>query len=135
MALGSSELDEDGEYVAPIIPNSAVPSLPGLRTLKRLKAILLCNENQLVIPGNGGVQLKLSPGSRVLQLEQSPSGHMLLPISNFKSKKSSKKVAFNIVETIPITGTFNSAVKPGSSSGVLNSAADSDVSAANNNSN
>ena len=100
--LGITELVDDGEYAAPIIPNSEVPALLGLCTLKRKHAILNTSSNQLIIPGPGGVQIKLSPGSLVLQLESSPSGHLLLPVSNFRKQASGNRVSFTVEESVAV---------------------------------
>ena len=34
----------------------------------------------LILPGAGGIEFRVSPGSLVLQLEQSSSGHLILPM-------------------------------------------------------
>ncbi len=33
--------------------------------------------------GEGGYEIKLSPGSKVRQCERSPAGHMMIPFSEF----------------------------------------------------
>ena len=49
--------------------------------------------------GAGGYSIELSPGSRVLSLEKSISGHLLLPITEWnklptKADKSFQRVSF-----------------------------------------
>ena len=34
----------------------------------------------MILPGAGGIEFRVSPGSMVLQLEQSSSGHLILPM-------------------------------------------------------
>ena len=72
-----------GTYTAPIIPDSDLPPLLGMRTLEGRKAILDCGNRRLIFPGPGGVHMHLSPGSLVFELEKSPSGHLILPTTNF----------------------------------------------------
>ena len=73
----------EGTFTAPIIPDSDLPPLLGMRTLEGRKAILDCGNRRLILPGPGGVHLHLSPGSLVFELEKSPSGHLILPTTNF----------------------------------------------------
>ena len=72
-----------GTFTAPIIPDSDLPPLLGMRTLEGRKAILDCGNRRLIFPGPGGVHMHLSPGSLVFELEKSPSGHLILPTTNF----------------------------------------------------
>jgi hypothetical protein len=80
-----------GTYTAPVIPDSDLPPLLGMRTLEGRQAILDCGNHRLIMPGPGGVHIQLSPGSLVFPLEKSSSGHLILPITNFP--KEGKKTA------------------------------------------
>ena len=46
------------------------------------------------MPGPGGFEIKLSPGSRVVRCENAVSGHMMVPISDFNERtiKSEKNL-------------------------------------------
>ena len=68
-------------YTAPVIPNSPVPALLGLASLRANRAILECEPGLLRLCGPGRQPLQLPAGSRTYQLEESPSGHWLLPCS------------------------------------------------------
>ena len=95
--LGIRELEGDGEFRAPIIPDSDVPGLLGLTSLAEKSAVLDCKGKQLIFPGPGGINMQLSPGSIVIQLENAPSGHLLIPVSEFKNpsaKSNQKRVTF-----------------------------------------
>ena len=87
-----------GSYTAPVIPNSDLPPLLGMRTLEGRKAILDIGSKKLIFPGPGGVHMQLSPGSLVFPLEKSPSGHLILPITSFPGGKrelpSDERLAF-----------------------------------------
>ena len=69
-----------GSYTAPVIPQSTLPPLLGLKSLQAKKAILDTHARKLIIPGPGGVEYRLSPGTLVHQLEMSDSGHLILPL-------------------------------------------------------
>ncbi|CAK8991858.1 Uncharacterized protein SCF082_LOCUS2835 [Durusdinium trenchii] len=62
-------------YTAPMIDQSMLPPLLGNRTLRRMQSLIDCGNGRLVIPGPGGMELRLSPGSKVYELELTDSGH------------------------------------------------------------
>ena len=77
---------EDGSravYTAPVLPNSHVPALLGLETMKRQRTIIDVGAKKYVIPGPGDVHVSLPPQSKVYDLVDSSSGHLLLPIDNW----------------------------------------------------
>ena len=41
----------------------------------------------LICPGPGGIEMQYSPGTRVYQLEEAPSGHLLLPVTAYNRLK------------------------------------------------
>jgi hypothetical protein len=53
-----------GTYTAPVIPNTSLLPLLGLETLSQLGATLDCGNRRLIIPGQGGIEIKASPGTR-----------------------------------------------------------------------
>ena len=63
-----------------------------------MKSILIRDANKLVIAGPGGVKMQLSPGSQILQFEQSQSGHMPLPVTRFRSKPAGSRIVFTVSE-------------------------------------
>ena len=70
---------ETGTYTAPVIPDSDLPPLLGLKTLREHKTILDMSGPvpELIFLGPGGYKLQLSPGSTRLPLKISPSGHLI----------------------------------------------------------
>ena len=87
--------DVSGSFTAPVIHGSELPPLLGLRSLRRVSAVLDTKGQKLYLPGAGGLKIECSPGTRVFDLELSPSGHLILPIdrdfgteSNDKSRES-----------------------------------------------
>ena len=73
----------EGSYAAPILENSDVPGLLGLESLKKHRALMDTYNGRLFFIGPGGYQLGLSPGSKVFELEESPSKHWLLPCTEW----------------------------------------------------
>ena len=71
-----------GSFTAPVIEDSDLPPLLGLRSLQRMSSILDIGARKLYLPGPGGCQVKCSPGTRVFDLEMSPSGHLILPVDH-----------------------------------------------------
>ena len=74
--------DVPGSFTAPVIQGSALPPLLGLRSLRQVSAVLDTKGQKLYLPGAGGLKIECSPGTRVFDLELSPSGHLVLPIDH-----------------------------------------------------
>ena len=79
---------EDGTYVTgtlktPIVANAACPGLLGMGTLQRERAIIDTYNKKIHFVAEGHVELVLPPGSRTFSLEQAPSGHLVLPITDY----------------------------------------------------
>ena len=74
-----------GTYEAPTITSSDVPGLLGLMSLTKKRAIIDCQKRQLhfVGPGDYDLETTLPAGTESFQCEISPSGHMVLPCSEF----------------------------------------------------
>ena len=75
------------EYTAPVVADSAIPGLLGLRSMEAKESVLdmRVEERKLYC---GPVKITPLPGCVVHQLYPSPSGHLILPCDNFsKSKK------------------------------------------------
>eukprot|EP00435_Cladocopium_sp_Y103_P070385 s66_g35.t1 len=85
-------------YTAPVIPNSEFPPLLGLRSLQSKRAVLDTHGKLLILPGPGGLEIKCSPGSQILQLEASESGHLLLPMQPLPEKERGRSGASTILE-------------------------------------
>lgn len=69
-----------GSYTAPVVPHSSLPPLLGLKSLRAKNAIVDTASPALILPGAGGIEFKLSPGSQVHPLTMSESGHLILPV-------------------------------------------------------
>jgi hypothetical protein len=72
-----------GTYDAPVVPDSSVPALLGLSSLRRNRAVIDVVTNTMYFMGPGDYQIQQSPGSTKYNLVQSQSGHLLLPVSEF----------------------------------------------------
>ena len=87
-------------YRAPMIDESPVPALLGLTSMTDHRVILDLINNKYIMIGPGGYELKLSPGSNVLDMERAPTGHLMLPASEWhKCKPGAKTVALTAVVT------------------------------------
>ena len=88
----------DATYTAPIIPDSMLPPLLGNKTLRKMQVILDCGSGKMIIPGPGGIEVKMSPGSHVYELELSNSGHWILPLHarSQDAMQTDQNLAFNM---------------------------------------
>ena len=70
-------------FQAPMLPESDVPALLGVRTLKKQRAVMDCFTGRLYLIGAGGYKMSLSPGSQELKLHEAHSGHWILPCTDW----------------------------------------------------
>ena len=87
MACGFETADGQalvGSFTAPVIGQSNLPALLGLKSMEAKRAVLDMAGRMLYLPGPGGFHVQLSPGSIALPLVKSESGHLLLPCSKFR---------------------------------------------------
>ena len=84
-----------GEYSARVVESSHIPALLGLEPLIKQRTLLDLHNGKMILLGEGGYTLKLSPGSAVHDLERAPTGHLMLPCAEWhKVKNTGKKIAF-----------------------------------------
>jgi hypothetical protein len=85
-------------YAAPMIDGSDVPALLGASSMTEHRFVLDLVHDVAMLLGPGGMELKLSPGSRVLPIQRSPTGHLLISASEWnKSKPSSATIALPVL--------------------------------------
>jgi hypothetical protein len=78
------EDNTQGMFQAPIIDESEIPALWGLRSLKEQRALIDTFNQRVFFIGKEGYQLSASPGTKSYRLESAKSGHLLLPVTEFK---------------------------------------------------
>ena len=91
-AQGRSNID--GTFNSPVVPDSDLPPLLGLKSLRSCNAVLDMHHQKLYVPGPGGLEIVQSPGTLVLDLELSPSGHLILPVHPRAKASGSRKLDF-----------------------------------------
>ena len=90
IALASGET---GTFSAPMVPNSSIPALYGQKSLRSNRALIDTTASQLHLLGPGDFRLATPPGSRVYELADSPSGHMILPVTEFAAVAQASRAA------------------------------------------
>ena len=77
-----------GSFTTPVVANSELPGLLGLKTMRNNRAVLDMVNLQLHFCGPSDINLTMPPGTKSFQLEISPSGHLVLPCTDFKNMHS-----------------------------------------------
>ena len=97
ISLGTGRLDT---FTAPELPDSETPGILGRVSMRHHRMLLDTFSNVAYMVGPGGYELKLSPGSEKLDLQDSPMGHMMLPCSEFRRQdvKTKESVSFVVGE-------------------------------------
>jgi hypothetical protein len=100
-------------FESPVLPNSGTPALLGQKSLKNMQAVLDCYNNKLYRIGPGGYEMKLSPGSVVYDLEESHSGHLMLPCSRFAPRPNQQQEVEHFAAGAETGSSSSSFVGPG----------------------
>lgn len=79
------ENGEQCDYTA-LVLDGPLPALLGLNALERHGALICTATKRLIFPGPGGYKLALSPSSKILKLYKAPTGHLMLPCSEWNRK-------------------------------------------------
>ena len=67
-------------------PGAQLPGLLGMKTMAAHRAILDTHGRSLIFPGPGAVDIVLPPGSTVVPLEKTPSGHLAIVIVAYEQQ-------------------------------------------------
>ena len=76
-----------GTFSSNVVSDSELPALLGLQTLEKFGCIIDIRHRKLILTGPGGIEYKLSPGSRVFDMIKCPTGHLLLPCTEWTKFK------------------------------------------------
>ena len=74
---------EVGTYSAPVVPDSPIPALHGQKSLRANRSLIDTVHNKLYQLGPGEFKIVYPNGTRIYDLSDSPSGHMLHPVTEF----------------------------------------------------
>ena len=62
----------------PIVPNSELPALWGLKSMRQMGCIIDTRTNQCFIPGPSGLTIKPNSDTRTIQFAEAESGHLMV---------------------------------------------------------
>jgi hypothetical protein len=83
-----------GTFVTPVISNEQIPAIWGLKSMTEQRVVIDTRNKIMICMGLHGYKLEASPGSVTYKLEQSKTGHLFLPITEWKKQnKSAQSVA------------------------------------------
>ena len=114
---GRMECGEDIDYEAPIIPQSHVPALAGMKTFERLNGTLDCRVSERKLYIGNDYKIVPGPNTKVIQMYPAISGHLMIPISRFDLKPRNKqhtrtRMNFIAEEEPPTQSTATSSTDP-----------------------
>ena len=77
-----------GTFLTPTVNgDSHLPALLGLKALRENGAILNTQDLTLAFCGKEKPKIEYPSGTEIFQLECAPSGHLMLPCSDYQNKK------------------------------------------------
>ena len=73
-----------------------LPAIYGLDSMTRGDAVILLREGKrcLAFPGKGGYKITWSEGTKLLPLQESPSGHLVIPCDSFEGAHTANPHSF-----------------------------------------
>ena len=96
---------------------SKLPAILGLDSMTEKDAVLILRNGKrcMAFPGKGGYKIEWSPGTRLLPLETSPSGHLVIPCDAFQGATEDVSQTFitdhTVVERPSETQTAQDAIQ------------------------
>ena len=101
---------EIGTYESPMIEDSDLPMLWGLRSIAAKRGLIDTYNKRIYMVGQGGYKLQCSPGTKHFEMETAPSGHLMIPNTCWDRPANGQRVES---ETKPIyPGTVMDAGDP-----------------------
>ena len=94
-------------FTSPTVPSSGLPALLGLRSLMEHGAVIDCRNRKLYLCGPGDCVITPPPGTETVQMEQAPSGHLVIPISEYEAYQryiSNSNIAVPQPESLALHG-------------------------------
>ena len=92
------------EYQANIADGcgSRLPAILGLDSMTEKDAVLMLRNGKrcMAFPGKGGYKITWSQGTRLLPLETSPSGHLVIPCDTFQNASKDHSHVFVTDHTV-----------------------------------
>ena len=81
---------------------SKLPAILGLDSMTEKDAVLLLRNGKrcMAFPGTGGYKIEWSPGTKLLPLETSPSGHLVIPCDSFQNASEDTSHVFVTDHTV-----------------------------------
>jgi hypothetical protein len=82
-----------GDFAVAAAPQSNLPALLGLLSIESKRGLIdtFSGPPKLYFCGPGGCEIVLSPGSRMFLLAGAPSGHLILPTSEFEAQRHGRR--------------------------------------------
>ena len=81
---------------------SRLPAILGLDSMTDKDTVLILRNGKrcMAFPGKGGYKIEWSPGTKLLPLETSPSGHLVIPCDSFQDATEDSSQTFVTDHTV-----------------------------------
>jgi len=94
-----------GVFKAPCVPDSDLPALFGLQSMKNSRTIIDTVAGKIYLMGTGDYDLMRSmpPGTREIQCCHANTGHMMLPVDSFAGLDETEKFGETELEVVVLS--------------------------------
>jgi len=89
-APGRLETGHDMTFRTPVVPDSDIPALLGIRSLENLEAIIDCRRNHRRMYLGTDTTIQAAASTTTLQLYPAMSGHLMLPITHYETATTAR---------------------------------------------
>ena len=97
---GRLENGEDMVYSAPVVPDSDIPALLGLKSVEKHDGVVDARVTERKLYMGSDVQVVPGPRTTVLQLYPAMSGHLMLPISHYRATTENDQQRLHLLGSI-----------------------------------
>ena len=101
------ETGDTASYTAPILAGSDIPALLGLESMEEKRTVLDLVHRRMYLMGPGDFTIQAPPGSHCLQLYKAESGHLMLPVTEFKNVTNQSRIEKGSNKPVPREFAFH----------------------------
>ena len=95
IVTGRTETGIDISYTTPVVPDSPIPALYGLKSMEKNLTVLDVRPDQQLMYIGGDMKVTPGPNTTIIQMHKATSGHLMIPITKYDAQSSNQSLQFH----------------------------------------